>query len=209
AKKLLATEYFLLRGLPWIYQGQELGMENCPVSDISEVDDISALNEYEVALAAGKTKEEALHLVGKYSRDNARTPYQWDSSANAGFTTGTPWLSVNPNYKWLNRKAEEADPDSLLSYYKQLVQLRKSPAYADALIEGELIPYLPEQKNLMAYLRKGENQTILVCGNFQKEAQDVKLPAPLKTILLGNYPEVNTEGNIAHLEGYQIFVAEI
>ena len=209
AKKLLATEYFLLRGLPWIYQGQELGMENCPVSDISEVDDISALNEYKVALAAGKTKEEALHLVGKYSRDNARTPYQWDASANAGFTTGKPWLPVNPNYKWINRKAQAQDPDSVLSYYKKLVQLRKDPAYADALIEGGLIPYLPERKNVMAYFRKGESQTILVLGNFQKDPQDVELPAPVKNLLLSNLPEVVLEGGTARLQGYQILVAEL
>ena len=209
AKKLLATEYFLLRGLPWIYQGQELGMENCPVSDISEVDDISALNEYKVALAAGKTKAEALHLVGKYSRDNARTPYQWDASANAGFTTGKPWLPVNPNYKWINRKAQAQDPDSVLSYYKKLVQLRKDPAYADALIEGGLIPYLPERKNVMAYFRKGESQTILVLGNFQKDPQDVELPAPVKNLLLSNLPEVVLEGGTARLQGYQILVAEL
>ena len=107
SKKMLAALNFMLRGLPFIYQGQELGMENVPISSIEEVDDISAINEYQVALDAGLSAEEAVKVVSKYSRDNARTPMQWTGGENAGFTTGMPWLKVNPNYTSINAAAQQ------------------------------------------------------------------------------------------------------
>lgn len=117
--------YFLMKGLPFIYQGQEIGMENLGVVSIDKVDDISALDQYQVCLDAGLTPEEALKVISIYSRDNARTPVQWNSDKNAGFTDGTPWLMVNPNYTAINVAAQEKDPDSILSFYKELIALRK------------------------------------------------------------------------------------
>ena len=118
SKKMLATVYFLIKGLPWIYQGQELGMENLKISSIEEVDDISSIDSYKVARAQGVSDADALHMIEKYGRDNARTPFQWDSSENAGFTTGTPWLRVNPNYTEINLADEKGDEGSVYNYYR-------------------------------------------------------------------------------------------
>ena len=126
----------MLRGLPFIYQGQELGMENVPISSIDEVDDISAREEYRVALEAGLSQEEALKVVSKYSRDNARTPMQWSDESNAGFTTGTPWLKVNPNYQSINAAAQMGEEDSVYTFYKKLIALRKSPVYQETIVYG-------------------------------------------------------------------------
>ncbi len=175
AKKALATVYFLLKGLPWIYQGQELGMENLKLSSIKEVDDISSIDNYYTAISAGFSERAALDLVEKYGRDNARTPFQWDASENAGFTSGTPWLHVNPNYKEINLEAERNDPDSVFSYYKKLIALRKSEEYRESLVYGELEPYLDRTHNLIAYFRHSEKQTLLILANFQKRSLRIPL----------------------------------
>ncbi len=212
SKKLLAAMNFMLRGLPFIYQGQELGMENVPFSSIDEIDDISTLDEYQVALNAGLSPADALHAVAKFSRDNARTPMQWSGEANAGFTTGKPWLKVNPNYTSINAADQLEDPDSVRSFYKELIALRKDPDYKETVVYGELKPYLEEQHNLMAYYRKGE-QTLLVIGNYQMEEQTVELPSEYhseyKKILLNNYPELVQEGTALILHGYQAVVLEM
>ena len=212
SKKLLAAMNFMLRGLPFIYQGQELGMENVPFSSIDEIDDISTLDEYQVALNAGLSPADALHAVAKFSRDNARTPMQWSGEANAGFTTGKPWLKVNPNYTSINAADQLEDPDSVRSFYKELIALRKDPDYKETVVYGELKPYLEEQHNLMAYYRKGE-QTLLVIGNYQMEEQTVELPSEYhseyKKILLNNYPELVQDGTALILHGYQAVVLEM
>lgn len=208
SKKLLAALNFMLRGLPFIYQGQELGMENVPFSSIDEIDDISTLDEYQVALDAGLTPEDALKAVAKFSRDNARTPMQWSDAANAGFTVGKPWLKVNPNYTSINAKAQQHDPDSVRSFYKELIALRKAPEYKETVVYGTLEPYLEEQHNLMAYYRKGD-KTLLVIGNYQKEEQEVILPGGYKKILLNNYHDLAHEGNTLKLLGYQAVILEM
>ena len=151
SKKLLATMNIMLRGLPFIYQGQEIGMENVEFQSIDEVDDISTLDEYQVALNAGLTPDSALKAVNRISRDNARTPYQWDASANAGFTTGTPWLKVNYNYKKINLESQKNDPDSVYQYYRRLLALRKDPAYAETIVYGDFLPVFENQDRVMAY----------------------------------------------------------
>ncbi len=208
SKKMLAALNFMLRGLPFIYQGQELGMENVPFSSIDEIDDISTLDEYQVALDAGLTPEDALRAVAKFSRDNARTPMQWSDAANAGFTAGKPWLKVNPNYTSINAKAQQHDPDSVRSFYKELIALRKAPEYKETVVYGTLEPYLEEQHNLMAYYRKGD-KTLLVIGNYQKEEQEVILPGGYKKILLNNYHDLAQEGNTLKLLGYQAVILEM
>ena len=210
SKKLLAAMYFLMRGLPFIYQGQEIGMENLGIVPIDKVDDISALDQYQVSLDAGLTPEEALKVISVYSRDNARTPVQWDSGKNAGFTQGTPWLMVNPNYTSINVESQKQDPDSVLSFYKELIALRKNPAYKETLVYGDVVPYLEDQHNLMAYHRKGEKD-LLVIGNFQKEPQTAVLPSPCKNVLLNNYKDLDMEkdSSAVHLKGYQAIVIEL
>lgn len=117
-KKALAAVYFFLRGIPFIYQGQEIGMENCAFPDIDAYDDISTLDDYRVCLDAGCTKEQALELAHRFSRDNARTPVQWSDDKYAGFSTQEPWLMVNPDYKEINVKKQEKEPDSELAFFK-------------------------------------------------------------------------------------------
>ena len=208
SKKMLAGLNFLLRGIPFIYQGQELGMENVPFTSIDEIDDISTLDEYRTAREAGLSEEEALKAVAFYSRDNARTPMQWSGNAHAGFTTGTPWLRVNPNYTTIHAAAQMKDPDSVRSFYKQLIALRKSPEYKETIVYGTLEPVWEEQPNLMAYYRKGE-RTLLVMGNFQRERRSVVIPGGYKKVLLNNYKELGEEGEKLSLNGYQFLVLEV
>ncbi|MBC5744011.1 alpha-glucosidase [Lachnospiraceae bacterium MD308] len=207
-KKLLAALNFMLRGLPFIYQGQELGMENTVFSSIDEVDDINTLDEYQVALKAGLSPDEALKAVSKFSRDNARTPMQWSDEENAGFTTGTPWLKVNPNYVDINVSIQQDDPDSVRSFYKNLIALRKNPEYKETVVYGALEPVWEDRSNLMAYYRKGE-KTLLVIGNFQKEEQSVTLPSPYKSILINNCHDVTEKDAVLTLHGYQVLVLEM
>ncbi len=203
-KKLLAGLYFLLKGLPFLYQGQELGMENTVFSSVNELDDISSLDEYQVALQAGLTPADALEAVGRFSRDNARTPFQWDSSPNAGFTTGTPWLRVNPNYTWLNLAEQQSRPDSLYHFYRQLIALRRSSSYQETLVYGLTEPYLPEEKQLMAYFRRG-TPTLLVAGNLQSTPYAMHLPGPVR-VILSNLKTCTQENGVFHLAPFQFVV---
>ena len=208
SKKLLATMYFMLKGIPFIYQGQEIGMENLSFQSIAEIDDISTIDQYHVALDAGLSEKEALACVSRYSRDNARTPVQWDNSVNAGFSREQPWLSVNPNYKQINVASQIRDPESLLSYYKKLTALRKNPVYKETLVYGDFVPYMEDRHNLMAYYRKGD-KTLLVLGNFQKAPQTVKLPVSYKEILLNNYPALKITEDSVVLDDYQAVILEL
>ena len=183
-------------------------MENVPITSINEVDDISTHDEYRVALEAGISPDEALKVVSKYSRDNARTPMQWTDEANAGFTTGTPWLKVNPNYTSINAAMQMKDEDSVYSFYKKLIALRKNPIYKETIVYGTLEPVWAEQHNLMAYYRKGE-QTLLVVGNYQRGAQEIKLPTSYKKVLLNNYHDMAEENGTVRLYGYQVLVLEM
>ena len=199
SKKMLAALNFMLRGLPFIYQGQELGMENIPFKSIDEVDDISTLDEYKVA---------ALKAVARRSRDNARTPMQWTGEENAGFTAGTPWLRVNSNYTAINVEKETIDPNSVLNFYKKLIALRKDPEYKETVVYGALEPFMEDRHNLMAYYRKGD-KTLLVVGNYQWDEQEITLPSECKKVLINNYPDMVLDGNLVKLHGYQVLVVEL
>lgn len=208
SKKMLAALNFMLRGLPFIYQGQELGMENIPFKSIDEVDDISTLDEYKVALDAGLTPKAALKAVARRSRDNARTPMQWTGEENAGFTAGTPWLRVNSNYTAINVEKETIDPNSVLNFYKKLIALRKDPEYKETVVYGALEPFMEDRHNLMAYYRKGD-KTLLVVGNYQWDEQEITLPSECKKVLINNYPDMVLDGNSVKLHGYQVLVVEL
>lgn len=209
AKKALATVYFMRRGLPFIYQGQEIGMENKKIRSVEELDDISSIDAYKVAIDAGLTKEEALETLTSHSRDNARTPMQWSGEAHAGFTTGEPWLKENPNYTSINVEEQQGREDSVLSYYKKLIALRKDPAYKETIVYGDFVPCENCGDNLIAYLRKGESQTILVAGNFNPDQKAVVLPlradgqkAAGGKVLLDNGRKVYVEDGTAYLSGF-------
>ena len=210
AKKFLGTMQFMLRGLPFIYQGQEIGMENVNFTSMDQIDDISTRDQYKVAIEAGLSPKEAFAIVKHYSRDNSRTPFQWDTSENAGFTTGKPWLMVNPDYKRINVASQINDPNSVLSYYKKLTALRKNPEYSETVVYGKTVPYLPEVERLMAFKRVGDNQTLLVLGNFSTKPQTVKLPSKCKKVVLNNVENVEFVSDTEiKLEGYQAIVIEI
>lgn len=187
-KKMLATTSVLLRGIPFIYQGQEIGMTNCVRGDISEYDDISTIDQYKVAIEAGCTKEEALKCCYENSRDNARTPMQWSDETNAGFGSGTPWLALNPNYKEINVKEQESRADSVLSYYKRLVALRKSDAYRETFTYGDFVPAYQTEDDIFAFHRKSKEsgQDVLVLANFGSDEHTLKLDGNVKRVLLSN-----------------------
>ena len=207
SKKLLAGVYFFLRGIPFIYQGQEIGMENMDFTSMEQIDDISTIDEYKVALNAGCTEKEALQAASAFSRDNARTPVQWNTEKNAGFTTGIPWLEVNPDYKEINVESQLTDSDSLLSFYKKMTALRKTQEYKDTFVYGSFKPYKEDQENLIAYTRT-EEKNILVMGNLQSQSRNVELPGEVKNVLLNNQEEVQIKNGTISLNPYQFVILE-
>ncbi len=184
--KMLGTVSILLRGIPFIYQGQEIGMQNAVWNSIEEYDDINTRDQYHLAREAGLSDEEALAACGRMSRDNARTPVQWNSRENAGFTTGTPWLKVNFNYKEINVESQEQDKDSVLHYYRRLVAARKSQEYKEVFTYGGFVPAYEDTETIMAYYRIDEEKRMLVAANFGKEPVEIGLEYPVKKVVLSN-----------------------
>ena len=210
SKKAVAAVYFFLRGIPFIYQGQEIGMENCPFESIDQIDDISSKDEYKVCRDAGYSEEESMKLLRVYSRDNARTPVQWSDEENAGFSTHKPWMIVNPNYREINLAKQKDDRNSVYAFYKKMIALYKDPAYHETLTFGRFEPYMRETKNLIAYYRKGEGQTLLVLANFQNEPQTVMLPEAAGNVILNNCASVDVDDNgRITLGGYQAVMIEL
>jgi len=218
AKKALATVYFLAKGLPWIYQGQEIGMENLPLHSIDEVDDVSSIDAWNVMRELGVSEADALRAIERNGRDNARTPFQWSAAENAGFTTGSPWLRVNPDYSQINLDRQQPDPDSVYNHYKKLIALRKDPQYRDPLVRGSFEPWLEDEHNVIAYLRRSEvstgqtrQQTILVISNYQLQPRVLPLPAPARRVLLNNCtkPVIQPGKRQVSLGGYQTLVLEL
>ena len=205
-KKMLATTSVFLYGIPFIYQGQEIGMTNCRRNDISEYDDISTKDQYREALAAGCSREQALEYCYENSRDNARTPMQWSDEKGAGFTIGTPWLALNPNYTEINVENQAERPDSVLSYYKKLLALKKSPEYKDTFTYGRFVPDYEDKEGVFAYHRisgndtekacvrgmevedgeKDVSQDILIAANYGTELCTLKLAGRSGKVLLSN-----------------------
>jgi oligo-1,6-glucosidase len=191
--KTLATLLHLHRGTPYVYQGEELGMTNYPWSGIAEFHDIESVNHYADAVARGADPELVLAGLRQASRDNARTPMQWDASANAGFTAGTPWLPVNPNHTEINAAAQRDDPDSVLAHYRRLIALRhEEPAVA----LGDFTMLLPEDRQVYAFTRRLETTELLVLCNVSGDPAPVELsdPAPWAAaeLLLGTHGTAGT-----------------
>lgn len=182
AAKVLACILLTMRGTPFIYQGEELGYGNVAWPSIDDYDDVSSHNQYRVAIEAGKTEAEALECVHKMSRDNARTPMQWDASANAGFTTGKPWLPVHDDYSTCNVQSQINDADSVLSYYRKLAKLREA---LPVLTAGDWRELEAESEQIFAYERTYENQSAVTLANFTEEevAYDPALVSGLELAL--------------------------
>jgi oligo-1,6-glucosidase len=168
--KMLATVLHLHRGTPYVYQGEELGMTNFPFGGLADYRDIESLNHYAEAVAMGDPPEHVLAALRTRSRDNARTPMQWDASPHAGFTTGTPWLAVNPNHAEVNAEAALADPDSVFHHYRKLIELRHTEP---VVAHGDFTMLLPDHDQVYAFTRSYAGTELLVLGNFSGEAVDV------------------------------------
>ena len=206
--KMLGTVSVLLRGIPFIYQVQEIGMQNAVWNDVKEYNDINTIDQYNLAISAGLSDKEALAVCSKMSRDNARTPVQWSDSDNAGFTTGTPWLKVNSNYKDINVQNQENDPDSVLNYYRKLVATRKSPEYKEVFTYGVFEPAYEDTEYVMAYYRVSDNQRILVAANFGKDAKTIELNFPVKKVVLSNVGRKEINEVSLKLDSCEVIVIE-
>ena len=184
--KMLAIVLHGMQGTPYIYQGEELGMTNVRFDSIEEYRDIETLNMYYERLEAGYDKKDIMASIYAKSRDNARTPMQWSAQRNAGFTTGTPWLGLNPNYREINVEQERKDPDSIYQFYRRLIKLRKiCPVFTD----GKFDLLLPEDEQIFAYTRTDQETEMLVCANFTGEPAICPLLAQWKDagVLIHNY----------------------
>ena len=209
SKKALGTIQILRKGIPFIYQGQEIGMENQVFESVEDFDDIATINGYHVAKEAGLSEEEALAAIAKYSRDNARTPMQWSAEAGLGFSDGSAWLiSPKPNVA-INVEDQEKDPNSILNYYRQLTALYRHPLYGNTIRFGDLIPAYRDRENIIAFERRGDKR-LLVISNFQNRQATLELPAPIKTVVLNNTAGLFQEGDqVLELTPYQTVVLEL
>ena len=209
--KMLGTISLLLRGIPFIYQGQEIGMRNAKWNSMEEFDDISTKDQYHTAREVGLSDQEALEVCSRMSRDNARTPMQWTSGENGGFTKGTPWLKVNPLFKDVNVEAQEQDPDSVLNYYRKLVALRKSDELKEVFTYGEFLPEYENVDGVMAFYRKDESKCILVAANFGKDAVTIKLKSEIEKVWLSNRIDgtVDCEKDSLNLRSCEVVVLEL
>ncbi len=205
--KMLGTVSVLLRGIPFIYQGQEIGMQNARFNSVDEFDDISTKDQYRVAREAGLSDAEALAVCSTMSRDNARTPMQWKDAPQAGFTSGTPWLKVNDNYPVINVEKEEGQPDSVLHYYRKLIALRKSGEYRELFTYGKFEPAYENADHVMAYYRILQGRRVLVAANFGTDTIELDWEVPAKKVLLSNKKRTNAENKLI-LEKCEVFVTE-
>ena len=220
--KLLGNVFFFLRGTPFIYQGQEIGMDNFVRKDISEFDDIASKDQYQRALGEKFSTEEALYFVNKRSRDNSRTPMQWDNSKNAGFSENEnikSWIKLTGSKAVTNVKNQLNDENSIFAHYKKMIDLRQNGKYSDCLIYGDFIPVPLENEKIIAYVRKYGNQKILCISNFSELKQEVKLndiakvlgekEITLGEILINNFDKIGKDEKKLNLEGFQSLLVEI
>ncbi|MGD6856070.1 glycoside hydrolase family 13 protein [Bacillus infantis] len=204
----MAAMYFLMQGTPFIYQGQEIGMTNVQFPSIDDYDDVAVKNLYKLKTEEGKSHQEIMEIIWASSRDNSRTPMQWDSTANAGFSSGSPWMKVNSNYTDINVEKQEKDEESILSFYKKMISLKKSN---EVFTYGQYDLLLEDDKQIYAYTRTSEDDQVIVITNLSaKEAvftSDVILKP--ESLLLHNYPAAEAEGKSVTLKPYEARVYRI
>lgn len=199
--KALGMMYFFMQGTPFIYQGQEIGMTNVQFDELTDYDDIQSVNRARQMMEEGTLREEAMNYIYASSRDNVRTPMQWNAQPEAGFTTGTPWLGVNPNYADINVAESLKDPNSIYHFYKEMIALRRDN---EALIYGSYELVLPLHKQVYAYKRQGESETYLIVVNVFNDSAEVDLtPFDLKELVLTNYEVPNSLEKDIQLRPYE------
>lgn len=207
--KMLATTIHMMRGTPYIFQGEECGMTNPYFDKIEQYQDIESIHYYEILKEQGKTDKEILTVLQSKSRDNSRTPMQWDKSINGGFTTGTPWIAVNKNYSHINAEQNLQDENSIFYYYQKLIKLRKT---YDIITDGKYQPLLEEHDHIFAYLREYKNQKLLVINNFYGTRVKFELPLTSRfneyrsKILISNYADSSNEVNGFIMRPYESIV---
>ena len=204
--KMFAILLHLLKGTPYIYQGEEIGMINYPVETIEEVDDIESINMYNVRLSQGYAKEDILDSINAKGRDNARTPMQWNDSKNAGFTSNKPWLHINPNYPEINVEKALEEKDSLFYTYKKLIQLRHEHPI---VVWGTYNLVDTEDENIFAYCRVLDEQKWLIITNFQEKTTTFDLKEEPKSVLIQNYTKKEYTKGMLYLDPYEAVVLEI
>ncbi|MCI5648776.1 MAG: alpha-glucosidase [Fusicatenibacter sp.] len=208
--KMLATCIHMMQGTPYLYQGEELGMTNCPFETLEELRDIESINAFHELTESGKIDpEDMMRYINLRGRDNARTPMQWDDSANAGFTTGTPWIKVNPNYTKINAMAQQKDPNSVFHYYQKLHRLRKEE---DVIVYGKYQLLEPESESLYVYTRTLEKDKLLVICNFTDQEVSYRIPEEFSNgrILIGNLREEGTSAEeTVQLKPYEAIVLKV
>ena len=206
--KMLVTCLHMMQGTPYVYQGEELGMTNCPFETLEDLRDIESINAFHELTGCGKvTPEDMMRYIRLRGRDNARTPMQWDDSANGGFTTGTPWIMVNPNYREINAKAEQEDPDSVFHYYQNIIGLRKKEP---VMVYGSYQLLEPDSETLYVYTRTlGEEKLLVIC-NFTSDEETYRIPEEFAEagVLISNYHREQPEKEIV-LQPYEALVLKI
>ena len=205
--KMLCTMDMTLRGTPYVYQGEELGMTNVRFPSVSCYQDVESLGMAKDYASKGVSDHDILQLIYARGRDSARTPMQWDASLNAGFTTGTPWLALNPNYTWLNAESEMSDPDSVFSFYRSMIRFRKEHP---VIVEGRFKEYFEDHDRLFAYLREGDDEDLFVMLNFSATEFVVIMPEELDVAAMklevSNIGRKELGGNIITIYPYESFV---
>lgn len=203
--KMLGTAIHMLRGTPYVYQGEEIAMTNPHFKNINEYKDVEALNNYKLLLEKGKTIDEAIEILGQKSRDNSRTPVQWNNNENAGFTVGTPWIDVAKNYSTINVESNLKDEESVFYHYKKLIELRRE---YKVISHGDFIPMYEENSQVFGYMRKFEAEKLLVINNFYENEVEVEIPDEFigKDILVKNYNDVLLNGKKIKLRAYESVV---
>ena len=203
--KMLAICLHMMQGTPYIYQGEELGMTNVPFQTIDEFPDIETQNIYQERLKAGFTEEETMYAIRAKARDNARTPMQWNAEKNAGFTEGTPWYRVNPNYKEINVEQALADPESVFYHYQKLIQLRKEH---EVMVYGTYQLLFPEDEDLYIYTRTLEEEKWLIVCNFHEKTRKLQCKRAGQ-VMLSNYADTPAAEKITELRPYEAVIYQM
>ena len=205
--QLLNTFLMSMRGTPYLYYGDELGMTNIDMPSIEEYVDIEAKGKYQTALKNGEDMEVFMEVLNYSSRENGRTPMQWDATENAGFTTGTPWKRVNPNYTDINVATQENDPNSVLSHFKKMTEVRKSNS---VLVYGDYNLLLPEHEQIYAFTRELDDRKMLVLLNFSETDSTIELEAlqglTSENVVIDNYDDITLAGTSITLKPYQAVI---
>ncbi|RDW17151.1 alpha,alpha-phosphotrehalase [Oceanobacillus arenosus] len=204
--KMLATTLHLMKGTPYIYQGEEFGMTNPNFTSIDDYRDVESHNAYKALLEAGKSEQEIIEILQQKSRDNSRTPMQWSTAENGGFTTGNPWINPASNYPQINAEIATEDPQSIFYHYQQLIALRKK---YDIITYGDYQLLLADDPKIFAYTRNLEDEQLVVISNFYAEETTIELPIEIKNnaeILLSNYPDSDMLGEQLTLRAYESIV---